>query len=100
MKVVPFVSKLSFLKNKTYLTCTFLFTFSVFPANSLDIDMPTSLGELVFLELKTGKLPDDWFCAKVTVVTPENHTAHFPWLSDDKVHYFREEKGQLATHTL
>ncbi|XP_062334824.1 polyunsaturated fatty acid lipoxygenase ALOX15B-like [Osmerus eperlanus] len=66
---------------------------------ALTIECPTSLGDLVVLELDKQPLlvPDNWFCAKVTVVTPEKNTAHFPcyrWISDNKIHYFRDGKAK------
>ena len=100
MKVVPFVFKLSFFKKKLTALSRSL---SVLSQYTLTIECPTSLGDLVMVELDKQALvvSDDWFCAKVIVVTPEKDPAHFPCyrISDKKVQYFRDREGQLATHT-
>uniref|UniRef100_A0AAX7VL55 Lipoxygenase domain-containing protein n=1 Tax=Astatotilapia calliptera TaxID=8154 RepID=A0AAX7VL55_ASTCA len=64
------------------------------------VSCPTSLGNLVLIELDKQSLPlfpeDAWFCAKVEVKSPEGDIYSFPiyrWIADSKVHRFRDGKG-------
>uniref|UniRef100_A0AAX7SIQ7 Lipoxygenase domain-containing protein n=1 Tax=Astatotilapia calliptera TaxID=8154 RepID=A0AAX7SIQ7_ASTCA len=56
------------------------------------VSCPTSLGNLVLIELDKQSLPlfpeDAWFCAKVEVKSPEGDIYSFPiyrWIADSKV---------------
>ncbi|GLD48138.1 polyunsaturated fatty acid lipoxygenase ALOX15B-like protein [Lates japonicus] len=55
-----------------------------------------SLGKLVLIEIKkelTLMFQDNWYPAKVEVLSPEGDTYHFPiycWITDNEVHRFRE----------
>uniref|UniRef100_A0AAX7UA20 Arachidonate 15-lipoxygenase type B n=1 Tax=Astatotilapia calliptera TaxID=8154 RepID=A0AAX7UA20_ASTCA len=64
------------------------------------VSCPTSLGNLVLIELDKQSLPlfpeDAWFCAKVEVKSPEGDIYSFPiyrWIADSKVHRFKDGKG-------
>ncbi|RVE76118.1 hypothetical protein OJAV_G00005910 [Oryzias javanicus] len=61
---------------------------------------PTSLGELVLVEVDKKALPlfpeDSWFLTKVEVNSPDGDTFTFPvhrWISDSSVHRFREARA-------
>uniref|UniRef100_A0A3B3XBG5 Lipoxygenase domain-containing protein n=1 Tax=Poecilia mexicana TaxID=48701 RepID=A0A3B3XBG5_9TELE len=65
-----------------------------------DFSSPTSLGKLVLVELDKQPLllfpEDSWFPAKVEVKSPDGDIYNFPvyrWISDSKVHRFREGTG-------
>uniref|UniRef100_A0A3B4FR53 Lipoxygenase domain-containing protein n=1 Tax=Pundamilia nyererei TaxID=303518 RepID=A0A3B4FR53_9CICH len=64
------------------------------------VSCSTSLGNLLLIELDKQSLPlfpeDAWFCAKVEVKSPEGDIYSFPiyrWITDSKVHRFRDGKG-------
>ncbi|KAL1023805.1 hypothetical protein UPYG_G00046450 [Umbra pygmaea] len=68
------------------------------------VECPTSLGMLEFVELITKPylwlnfINDDWFCSKVVVTTPEGIERSFPcynWLSVNDRHVYREGTGKL-----
>ncbi|KAG7453571.1 arachidonate 15-lipoxygenase B-like [Solea senegalensis] len=78
--------------------------------NTLDVHCPTSLGDLILVEIDKRPLgifpEDDWFPAKVEVNCPEGNTYFFPiyhWIDDSEVHRFRAGKALLCyeeTHSL
>ncbi|XP_030609359.1 arachidonate 15-lipoxygenase B-like [Archocentrus centrarchus] len=64
------------------------------------VSCPTSLGDLVLIELdKQSYFHDDaWYPAKVEVTSPEDKTYHFPiyhWITDIEMHYFREGTAKI-----
>ncbi|RVE76117.1 hypothetical protein OJAV_G00005900 [Oryzias javanicus] len=68
--------------------------------SSFTVRSPTSLGELVLVEVDKKVLPlfpeDSWFLTKVEVKSPDGDTFTFPvhrWISDSSVHRFREARA-------
>uniref|UniRef100_A0A3B4FUG8 Arachidonate 15-lipoxygenase B-like n=1 Tax=Pundamilia nyererei TaxID=303518 RepID=A0A3B4FUG8_9CICH len=75
-------------------------SFVIGAVSKFKVSCPTSLGNLVLIELDKQSLPlfpeDAWFCAKVEVKSPEGDIYSFPiyrWIADSKVHRFRDGKG-------
>ncbi|KAF7658084.1 hypothetical protein LDENG_00017940, partial [Lucifuga dentata] len=61
---------------------------------------PAPLGELVLLEVQKQSAlifpNDDWYPAKVQVISPEGNLYNIPmytWITDDEVYMFREGKA-------
>uniref|UniRef100_A0A3Q2ZGV4 Lipoxygenase domain-containing protein n=1 Tax=Kryptolebias marmoratus TaxID=37003 RepID=A0A3Q2ZGV4_KRYMA len=72
---------------------------------SFSVTCPTSIGELVLVEIDKKPLllfpEDSWFLSKVEVKSPEGRTFTFPiyrWISDSMVHRFRA--GKETEHKL
>ncbi|XP_024658423.2 arachidonate 12-lipoxygenase, 12R-type [Maylandia zebra] len=75
-------------------------SFVIGAVSKFKVSCPTSLGNLVLIELDKQSLPlfpeDAWFCAKVEVKSPEGDIYSFPiyrWIADSKVHRFRDGKA-------
>ncbi|XP_039879966.1 hydroperoxide isomerase ALOXE3-like isoform X1 [Simochromis diagramma] len=75
-------------------------SFVIGAVSTFKVSCPTSLGNLVLIELDKQSLPlfpeDAWFCAKVEVKSPEGDIYSFPiyrWIADSKVHRFRDGKA-------
>uniref|UniRef100_A0AAX7TBB5 Arachidonate 15-lipoxygenase type B n=1 Tax=Astatotilapia calliptera TaxID=8154 RepID=A0AAX7TBB5_ASTCA len=75
-------------------------SFVIGAVSKFKVSCPTSLGNLVLIELDKQSLPlfpeDAWFCAKVEVKSPEGDIYSFPiyrWIADSKVHRFKDGKG-------
>lgn len=68
--------------------------------STFTLHCPESIGKLVLVELDKQQLSlfpqDSWFVDKVEVTSPESHVYKFPishWITDNKVHIFREGKA-------
>nr|XP_033505166.1 arachidonate 15-lipoxygenase B-like [Epinephelus lanceolatus] len=66
--------------------------------STFTVSCPVSIGKLVMIKLdkQPSQNPDKWFPTKVEVKSPEGDTFKFlicRWITDSKVHYFREGIG-------
>uniref|UniRef100_A0A3Q4H8Y3 Arachidonate 15-lipoxygenase B-like n=1 Tax=Neolamprologus brichardi TaxID=32507 RepID=A0A3Q4H8Y3_NEOBR len=82
-------------------------SFVIGAVSKFKVSCPTSLGNLVLIEIDKQSLPlfpeDAWFCAKVEVKSPEGDIYIFPiyrWIADSKVHRFRDGKVFEDNHHL
>ena len=74
--------------------------------SSFTVSCPVSIGKLILIELDKQCFSffpeEDWFPAKVEIKSPEGDMYTVPiyrWITDSKVHHFREGTGLLKCST-
>ena len=82
--------------------CVFVLTMYL-QVNQYYIHCAASLGDLITMEMHTKKFicENDWFCDKISVMTPEGDTHLFPmyrWLDDKTRVFLRPATGMSVCY--